>query len=278
MHRVLGTWDFCISVEVHVDTPPTPMSALGGSAWTLEWLDAWSKKAPKVEMGSLGVNPLGMGHDCGPGRLHVLVTIAPPAPWTSIGASALATAMASCKPQFNAHKTQAGVPADPAGTDALPVTAEPIPFVGIVIGTVCGSPVNTPASLPLPLIPTQLSVFTGMTWGDIVAGIVNIAVDMALSFALGKLGGAIGKKFEGEILEQIIPIILPGLSVLGKILHINLDVSIDNPGRVVQEWVDGDGVTSDARTGGRVVGFGGQGRGAGSGPDSGARPVGPWNA
>ena len=31
---------------------------------------------------------------------------------------------------------------------ALPVTAEPIPAVGILIGTVCGGPMNTPASMP----------------------------------------------------------------------------------------------------------------------------------
>lgn len=274
LHRVLATYDVCISGKIHVDLPPTPLSAVGISVSTLQWLDAWSKKAPKVMMGSLQVNPLGMGHDTGITRPHILVTVAPPNPWMSVAASAKATFTSSCKPMFNAHKTQAGCGL-PAGGESLPVTAEPLPFVGILIGTVCGGPVNTPASLPVPLIPTQLTVFTGMTWGDIIAGVINIVVDMAVSFGLGVLGNALGG---GKVAQQIISVFVPVMGAVGKGLGINLDVSIDNPGRIVQEMVDDDGVGSDANPQIRVFGFGVQGTGSKGGRVSGAKGVTPFDS
>jgi len=273
LHRVIATYDVCISLEVHMDTAIPALSAVGGSVSTLQWLDAWSKKAPKVMMGSLSVSPLGMGHDTGITRPHILVSI-PPTPWMSIAASAKATFTSACKPMFNAHKTQAGCGL-PAGSERLPVTAEPTPFVGILIGTVCGGPINTPASYPVPLIPTQYSVFTGMTWGDIIAGVINIAVDMAVSFGVGALGGALGG---GKVAQQIISVIVPVVGAVGKGVGLNLDVSVDNPGRIVQEAVDGDGVGSDAQPGIRVFGFGVQGTGAKGGRTTGARPVGPWSS
>lgn len=268
LHRVIATYDVCISAEIHVMEPLTPLDAVGISASTLQWLDAWSKKAPTVLMGSLRVNPLGMGHDTGITRPHILVTIKPPNPLTSVAASAKATLTSACKPMFNAHKTQVGVQGS-----KLPVTAEPTPFVGVLIGTVCGGPVNTPASLPVPLIPTQYSVFTGMTWGDIIAGFVNIVVDMAVTFLVGLAGKGLSRG--NAVAEQVIGIAIPLVAALGKGLGINLDTSIDNPGRIVQQWVDGDGVTSDAKPGIRVFGFGAEG--GGSAPGSGPRVVGPWS-
>ncbi len=282
MHRVCATYDVCISAEVHVDTPPTPLSAVGISASTLHWLAPWSKMAPKVLMGSIQVSPLGIGHDTGITRPHILVTIAPPNPWTSVAASAKATLTSACKPMFSAHKTQAGCGL-PAGGESLPVTAEPIPVVGILIGTVCGGPVNTPASMPVPLIPTQYSVFTGMTLGDILGGVVNIVVDMVVSFGLTKLGDAVGGKVASEIGKQAISVALPALAAVGKVVGyninapVNLDTSIDNPGTLVQQWVDGDGVGSDAQPGIRVVGFGVQGTGSKGGPTTGVTPVAPWS-
>lgn len=270
IHRVLATYDVCISVEIHVMEPLTPLDAVGGSVSTLQWLDAWSKKAPTVLMGSLQVNPLGMGHDTGITRPHILVTVKPPNPWTSIAASAKATLTSSCKPMFSAHKTQAGVQGS-----SLPVTAEPTPFVGIFIGTVCGGPVNTPASLPVPLIPTQLSVYTGMTIGDIIGGVVNIVVDVAVTFLLGLAGKGLSKG--NPVAEQVIGIAIPVVAAVGKGLGINLDTGIDNPGRIAQEAIDGDGVGSDAQSGIRVLGFGVEGTSQGGGRTSGARAVGPWS-
>lgn len=272
LHRVLATYDVCISAEIHMDGAMPPLSAVGGSVSTLKWLDLWTKEAPFVNMGSLSVHPLGMGHDTGITRPHILVSI-PPTPWMSVAASLKATATSSCKPMFNAHKTQAGCGL-PLGKECLPVTAEPTPFVGVLIGTVCGGPVNTPASLPVPLIPTQLSVFTGMTWGDIVAGVINIVVDMAVSFGIGALGGALGG---GKVAQQIISVIVPVVGAVGKAAEINLDVSIDNPGRIVQEAMDGDGIGSDAQPQIRVFGFGVQGTGSKGGRTTGVTPVGPWS-
>lgn len=274
LHRVLATYDVCIAAEVHLDVPPTPLSAVGVSVSTLQWLSAWSKKAPTVLMGSIQVSPLGMGHDTGITRPHVLVSI-PPTPWMSVAASAKATLTSSCKPMFSAHKTQAGcgVPAS-----SLPVTAEPFPFgIGILVATVCGGPVNTPAPTMPPLIPTQLSVWTGMTWGDIIGGVVNVVVDIAVSLALGMLGGALGNAAKNPIAEQAASVLFPAMGALGKALGINLDTTIDNPGRLVQEAIDQDGVGSAANPQIRVFGFGVQGTGTGGGPVSGGGFVGPWN-
>ena len=77
------------------------------------------------------------------------------------------------------------------------------------------------------------------------------------------------------VAEQVIGIAIPLVAALGKGLGINLDTSIDNPGRIVQQWVDGDGVSSDAKPGIRVFGFGAEG--GGSAPGSGPRLVGPWS-
>lgn len=255
MHRVLGSLDVCITTEMHVmDSPPS----IGVSEGTLKWMPPWSKSADTVEMGSLAVHPLGIGHDTGIMRPHVMIA-APPAPPVCAAASAKATAMSSCKPQFSAHLSQAGV-----GSECLPVTAEPIPYgVGILVGTVCGSPMNIPAPIQVPLIPTQWSVWTGMTAGDIVGGIVNVAVDVTLSAALGALGNGLKSKILKKLLEA-----LPILSIVGKFTGYNLDTGIDNPGSVVQKAIDRDGVSSSAKPGGRVGGFG----------VSGDSPVGPWNA
>lgn len=255
MHRVLASLDVCISAEVHMtDKPPS----LGASEGTLKWMPPWSKSADTVEMGFLAVHPLGIGHDTGILRPHVMIAIPPPPPLCLL-ASAKATALSSCKPQFSAHLSQAG-----CGTDCLPITAEPIPEgVGMLIGTVCGTPVNIPAAAPIPLIPTQWSVWTGMTAGDIVGGMVNVGVDMALSFGLSKLGDRTKSEKLKALLEKI-----PAVAALGKVLGINLDTGFDNPGTAVQRAMDKDGVDSSAQPGVRVGGFGG----------SGNSPVGPWNA
>ena len=274
MHRVLATYDVCISVEVHVLEPLPVLNALGVSASTLQWLDMYSEKAPKVLMGSLGVNPLGMGHDTGITRPHILLTITPFNPVTSFAASCKATFTSSCKPQFCAHKTQAGCGL-PNGGSAKAVTAEPIPAVGFLIGTVCGGPVNTPASLPVPLIPTQLSVYTGMTTGDIVGGIVNIGVDMLVSGLIGLAGKGLSRG--NAVAELVIGMVIPWIAAIGKANNINLDVGVDNPGSIVQEAMDGDGIGSGQPAAVRVFGFGVRGSGPEGGRATGAELVGPWN-
>jgi hypothetical protein len=112
-----------------------------------------------------------------------------------------------------------------------------------------------------------------MTWGDILGGIVNIVADMLVTFLLGLAGKGLARG--SDVAEQVIGVVIALVPALGKGLDVNLDTSIDNPGRVLQQWVDGDGVTSDAKPGIRVFGFGAEG--GGSAPGSGPRVVGPWS-
>ncbi|MFN7988499.1 MAG: hypothetical protein U0529_13570 [Thermoanaerobaculia bacterium] len=244
MHRLLSDKDVCIAQEVHYSDTPKSM---GISISTLWWNASWEKKASTVEMGSLSVHPLGIGHDSGIYRVHTMVAI-PPVPSDCVLASAMTTGMSSCKPQFSAHLSQAG-----CGDGCFPMTAEPIPYfgAGLCSTTVCGSPFNTPAPLVTPILPMQLTVWTGMTAGDIVGGIVNIACDALVSAIQTVLGDKLGTKCP----------VLNLIPILGKALGINLDTGIENPGTAVQEGVDGDGVSSSARPGFRAGGWGWSGGG-----------------
>ena len=84
----------------------------------------------------------------------------------SIVESLLDTAKSSIKPHFTAHKTLVKV-----GQDSLPITVELIPYgVSFASVTLCGTP-DSPNIMPL--IPTQFSVWAGMTWGDILGGLLG---------------------------------------------------------------------------------------------------------
>lgn len=239
MHRVLSSKDVCFADETHVlSSPPS----VGVSAGTLWWNPAHAKVAETVEIGAMRVKPLGMGHDAGITRTHVMVAI-PPA--FSPAATFEATMKSSLKPQFSAHLSQAG-----CGGSCLPVTAEPIPAVGILVGTVCGSP-KCPAPLHVPLLPLQTCVWTGMTAGDIVGGIINVAVDMQFGTLLNLLGN--GTK--SELLKGLLKALSLN-SIIGKYIGINIDTGFSNPGSVVQREIDRDGVTSDAEPAFRVGGWG----------------------
>lgn len=247
MQRLLGSMDTLVAAEVHADPPP--LTAAGGSAGSLQWMDAWSKAAPQVYMGSLETRPLGQGHDTGIMRPHVLVA-APPVLVNSAAASLKATLMSSCKPNFSAHLVQIGV-----GGDSLPVMTEVLPFVNpLVCVNVCGSPFNVPQPVLPTLIPTQISVFTTLTAGDIVGGVLNMAADVGLSFLLGKLGGGLGEGVTNLIVKEALSWVLPLIPIVGKVTGVDLDVSVDNPARVVQELIDRDGVDSDARTDVKIFG------------------------
>lgn len=250
MHRVLSDLDVCFAEETHVIASPP---ATGVSAGKLRWDPDSAKVAETVEMGSMRVKPLGMGHDAGIMRTHILVAIPPTA---SVKASLEATAKSSLKPQFSAHLSQAG-----CGGSSLPMTAEPLPAgIGVLVGTVCGSP-KCPAPLHVPLVPLQSCVWTGMTAGDIVGGIVNMWTDITFGTVLSVLGDGTSSVILKTILKA-----LPIRSILGKKLGINLDTGFSNPGSEVQKFVDNDGVSSDAKPGFRVGGWG----------VSGGKPATPW--
>lgn len=266
MQRLLATSDLLMAVEIHVDGPTAAM----GSSWQeLEWLSAWSKRDPDVEMGSRAVNPLGLGHDCGPGRLHVLVA---PTPAAAVAASVAATALSSCKPMFSAHLVQAGV----GPGECLPVTTEAFPFgCTDLCVTVCGAPVNLPQPLFVPMTQSHHDVWTSLTFGDIVGGFVNMGVDVGLSFLFGKLGGAMGKDITSKIGQFVASSSLPIAAVVGKVIGVDLDTGVDNPGPVVQRWIDKDGVDSSAQPAVKVLGPAQESGSATTGATSGL-PNSPW--
>lgn len=257
MHRVLATLDICIALEVHLDTGP--ISAAGVSMGTLQWLPPWSKKGNSIEMGMLHVAPMGTGHDTGPTRPHVLVSI-PPNPWWSVAASVKGTLTSSLKPMFTAHRTQIG---NGSPASKLPICAEPIPYcIGLVVANACGSPVNLPDPVGPPLVPTQLTVFTGMTWGDIVGGICNVLIDMIVSLVLNVVGTVLGELTGNALGSQVLSALPTLLSTIAKLVStatgvpFSLDTTADNLGSVVQQGIDRDGVGSDANPQVRILGFG----------------------
>ncbi len=262
MHRFCMTYDVVFAPEFHLPT------CLGASVLTWQGLLPWfQKNAPTVTMGSAGNNnPLGITHDTGFLRPHVLVCVPDPTFLVSAGFSLLATATSSAKPLFCAHKSQVGV----LGL-SLPACADPIPYcITYFEGIVCSFP-----GLPTGLaIPTQISVFTGMTAGDIVGGIVNCIAESAYQCLLEGLGfgvGALATKGLAKVLPKVAPKVL---TAIGEIIGEGPDAGLglaasgtsnegsnwssgfENPGRVFQERIDGDGVGSDAHAAFRILGFG----------------------
>jgi hypothetical protein len=252
MHRLLMTYDPVPAPEFHLP------SCVGGSfsLW-LHVIPVFQKHALTVEVGPIPTNnPLGMGHDTGILRPHVLVCVPDPTLLASGLASAAATVGSSCKPMFNAHKVQVGV----SGA-SLPVCADPLPFcVTIGGGIVCSFP-----GLPTALYPpTEFTVFVGLTLGDLLGGIMNAVAESAFQGVFNAIGfgaGAIGKglaksapKLAQEVIEAIAGCI-PGLATTAGGAF-NLNTGFSNPGRVLQEDIDRDGVGSDAHAAFTVFGFG----------------------
>ena len=296
MHRALGSCDFCQAGEIHLDFAGA--GAAGGSASTLKWLPQWSKDAGTVEIGALSVHPLGLGHDTGPTRPHVLVTVPIPEPASSVAQSAAATALSSCKPVMGAHKTLAGC-GDPP--QAVPLSVEAMPYgINLLSVVVCGSPVNTPQTQPM--VPSHFSVWLGVTWGDVIGGFVNAQVECAMGLANAALGGGLGKahaklgkalggkfprlaafagtkagKVTGKVTEFLTGNSPTLLADVGSLTGVNLNTGLDNPGRILQEAFDADGAGSEASTSVRALGFGVGGEGDGEGgAQDGVALEGPW--
>ena len=258
MHRVLADWDVVISVEYHIPglggSLGPLLSLLGGLSW---------KTDDGVHMGFLGVKPMGQGHDGGMGRPHILVIVPvdPSGGAASVALSLLCTALSSIKPQFTSHTVQVN-----AG-GMLPVCAEVIPFIGCLSTTACGAPVDLPNTAPI--VPTQISVWTGLSWGDIIGGIVNIACDMAWSAITWGIGNKIkiGADFiengltKSQLLKRIlgnnvVGLVLKALGITGSIGDINFATGPTNIGALAQQAIDGDNVTSDAPINVGIFGFG----------------------
>jgi len=171
--------------------------------------------------------------------------------------SLLCTSTAACKPMFCAHKVQLDV-----GGASLPVCADPIPYcIPLFGGIVCSLP-GLPTGMHLP---TEYRVFVGMTWGDIVGGIINVACESAWQAAweatpfakagrvalklLGK-GGKLAKAITEAIFGSA-----PGWMSTGAAAG-NAGTGPTNIGQFAQQAMDGDGVGSDARPALGVAGFG----------------------
>lgn len=275
-HRVLGHWDLIPihPIEVHgtcggISTGAPLNMALcnvGGA------LLGTYKKNDTIKIGLLGVNPMGLGHDAGPFRTHALVCVDLP---KSIPESILDTLKSSVKPQFSVHKFVIGV----SGSE-LPVCVEAVPCLGNLSAAFCGAP-----SLPniTPIVPTHLSLYSGMTWGDVAGGTVNLIVEFFWSYvedatwsefvggigrllsrgalrgvnmglraasnpavigALRRLGINIGSVVGSELVQG-----LPGLLNRIGTGSGTFSVGPSNLGVLVQQGADEDGVEHDADPG-----------------------------
>jgi hypothetical protein len=256
MHRVLAVFDFTAAVEIHAP-------GFGGSAGLLispgGALGFW-KVPPQIMMGMLTPSPMGQSHDAGPLRVHVMVV---PEPTTalSIALSAATTLLSSLKPLFTSHTVQAKV-----DSSYLPVCAEIIPYMmslGSYSTMVCGSPCDLPNTMPI--IPTQVSVWVGMTWGDLVGGIINGLADMAFSAVTSYAGdalkcgkGAWSTLSKTQIGSRILGHGMPWALKTGASSPIGLSTGPNNLGALAQQAIDGDGVTSDAPIALTFLGVGGQ--------------------
>jgi len=278
LHRLEATFDVVTAFEFHLPT------CVGASV--LCWQGAipfWQKNAPDVMIGSVsGNNPMGLTHDTGPLRPHILVCVSvEPASATamSIAISALATLTSSCKPMFSPHKVQVVV-----GGLSLPVTVDSIPMVPVLLsGVVCSCP-----GLPtLSGIPTQMTVLAGMTLGDILGGVVNCLAESAMQLVwelVGLFGGdaaTTGARVMAEIGLELPEMFAASFHAGAGLGGGSASTGPENYGRYLQEAIDQDGVGSDAYSSFRILGFGGTaapGQGPMGSTQAGSEFTAPWSS
>lgn len=178
MWRVLAAMDFVTTPELHwgVSAP-----AVGVSLGFHFAIGAWSWKFDRrCLLGPIPTNsPPVLGHDAGILRPHILVDPSPipPPPACSAISSALATACSALKPTFSSSRDLRN------GGGALPVSTEMVPYVGIFLSG------NVPCGFAgphygIPLIPTQLTDWSGLTVGDIVGGMAYMMTEWAFQAAI----------------------------------------------------------------------------------------------
>ena len=263
MNRLLAHWD-CVLAKPEIHLPVCSGVSIGvpvvsGLANAIGAIGSW-KLNENVQMGSMGVMPLGLGHDGGPPRVHVMTCTAPePATAATLSAqnSVLYSLLASVKPPFGAHKTQVNV----GGSD-LPVCIDPFPFsMGCLGAMFCGPPDNPNQ---LPMIPTHLSAYTSASWGDILGGLFTMFIDTAWSLLTFRLGN-ISQLSRSWALRFVFGVTGLGQVKLGPdgVRNCNVrgaagryggilslfKVGPSNAGVVVQQAFDEDGVTHDADVG-----------------------------
>lgn len=279
LHRVLGHWDYLmVQVEFHyagdgvfcpgassgipfVATLCNPGGHIAGSF----------KINSNIRIGMISTHPVGLGHDGGPLRSHALVcTDVTINPVTSIVETITNTAKSAVKPKFSSHKLHLEVGGSnlPACLELLPLSISSVSF--------CGNPDSINAA---PFVPTHLSVFSSMSWGDIVGGLVDFLVDqvwsivseLTISKIFGGFGGLIRKvlsRYAPELAKTSTDLAarglgdligsFPGMSNrvgggrLGDFLSdlsdgdVNWGFGPSNIGVLVQRGIDQDSVEHDA--------------------------------
>jgi len=223
MHIPCATYDPVPTPEIHL------FSCVGASFTFYEHIDDPKHKiSEKIFLGPISSNnPLGMGHDIGRGRPHVLLCLIVPKSPISSG---LATASSSDSPQFSAHKCLVGV-----GGAKLPICTYPIPFVPMLEGMGCGSPVNLNLWRP----NTVLGTIVGMTLGDLYGGFINMwcaGTFNTFNAIIGELAGKIPGLGKAE------PYLSAGAGAAGFTV-----LGGSNLGSVFQQMIDNDGIDHDAK-------------------------------
>lgn len=121
-----------------------------------------------------GFTPAQLGHDSGIGILHSGL---PPGPLTPV---AIATSF--CKHTFGAGTVL---------TENKPTSGHLPPVIPLL-------QCQTPVPLPIGgLLVVPNTVFVGMSFADILAGFVRIAITMALAFVFSRLGSGSGRLSQG---------------------------------------------------------------------------------
>jgi hypothetical protein len=148
-------------------TPHVSMQTLLGLTIKAKW--------SKTVIGPFGFQLLGKDNDSGLMVPHIAI------PPTNVLVP-IVIAFGGSKVMFGASTVKLDV--DGAG---VPMGACLLPFVPLSKNQACNQPLN----LPTDNVIGPNTVMVGLTLGDVVGGVVNIVVDMGVSFALGKLGGGI---------------------------------------------------------------------------------------
>ena len=204
-------------------------SCAGTSLSPWRWLDEGAHKiAPMIMMQGFANYPLGLGHNVGRGRIHVLICMEGAV--MSAAQSLLATISSSCKPVFSSHKTQVN-----AG-GARPMSTYVIPGHAGYSGSCCGGPVSITLSHP----NNVTSILVGMTLGDIIGGVVNFVVEALVNTALALIGVAAGME-GGPAASFAVTVVLSVLGAAGFTVF-----GMSNIGVFAQMLIDQDGITHDA--------------------------------
>ena len=172
-------------------TPHVSMQTLLGLTIKAKW--------SKTVIGPFGFQFIGKDNDSGMVLPHI--SIPPPNALVPI-----VIAFGGSKVMFGASTVKVDV--DGAG---VPMGACLLPYVPLSRNQACNQLMN----LPSDNVIAPNTVFVGLTLGDVIGGVVNIVIDMGVSFALGALGNGISDKITkplvGAALRAIGPVLARSL-------------------------------------------------------------------